>query len=118
MSRMIRLDLEGARQRYKQALPLFQRVEDVLGAANCIQSLGDIARAEGKYEVARKCFGEALALYRRIKEPYSIGWALVRLARLAVGEVRVRLVAEARAAWESIDRPDLVAQLDGEFGAR
>lgn len=40
----------------------------------------------------------------------------MRLARLAVGEVRVRLVAEARAAWESIDRPDLVDWLEREFG--
>jgi hypothetical protein len=32
------------------------------------------------------------------------------------GAARAALVAEARAAWLSIDRPDLVAELDSEFG--
>ncbi len=147
----------GRAQRYEQALPLYRQVGDVLGEANCIQSLGDIALARSDHEGARQRyeagaaalpagrrragrgqlhpepgrhragrrragaagarFEEALALYRRIEEPYSIGWALVRLARLAEGEARAELVAEARAAWESIDRPDLVARLEREFGA-
>ena len=34
-----------ARERYEEALPLYRRVGDVLGEANCIQSLGDIALA-------------------------------------------------------------------------
>jgi hypothetical protein len=39
------------------------------------------------------------------------------LARLDEGDERAAHVAAAREAWASIDRPDLVKQLDDEFGA-
>jgi tetratricopeptide (TPR) repeat protein len=113
---LARSDHEGARQRYEAALPLYRQVGDVLGEANCIQGLGDIALAEGEPEVAATRFAAALALYRRIPEPYSIGSALVRLARLAEGDLRAERVAEARAAWQSIDRADLLEELERQFG--
>ncbi len=112
-----RSDHETAKRRYEEAQPMYRQVGDVLGEANCIQSLGDIALAQSDHTGARKQFEDALVLYQRIPEPYSIGWSHRRLARLAsdVGE-RSRHVEAARAAWLSIDRPDLVKRLDEEFG--
>jgi hypothetical protein len=46
---------------------------------------------------------------------YSIGVTRVRLAESTEGAGRAVHVAAARAAWTSIDRPDLVARLD-RFG--
>jgi len=61
-------------------------------------------------------FEEAQGLYKRIPEPYSIGWTHVRLARIALAnETRNQHVEAARAAWESIKRPDLVDELRQEF---
>ncbi|MCA1696295.1 MAG: hypothetical protein LC749_17125 [Actinobacteria bacterium] len=35
-------DLDGARAHYERALPLYRRIGDVLGEANCIKRLGQI----------------------------------------------------------------------------
>ena len=58
-----------------------------------------------------------LALYQQIAEPYSIGWAHHRLARLTTGTEREAHVAAAREAWQSINRPELVADLTREFSS-
>jgi tetratricopeptide (TPR) repeat protein len=111
-----RSDHDGARQRYEEALPPFRKVGSVLGEANCIQSLGDIDEAAG--EIARACgrWREALALYARIPEPYSIGFAHIRLARHAPTAEAAEHRQAAQKAWESIDRPDLIEQHLGRDG--
>jgi hypothetical protein len=83
----------------------------------CIQSLGVIALTEQDTDAARGHFAEGLMFYRRIPEPYSSGWTMRRLARMTEGATRTEHVDAARAAWESIKRPDLVDDLDAEFGA-
>ena len=110
-----RSDHDAARAGYQQALPLYQRVGDVLGEASCIQSLAHIALERSDHDTARD--GQALSLYQRAGDPYSIGGAHRRLARLTSGAERDAHVAAARTAWLSINRPDLVADLAAEFGS-
>ena len=70
------------------------------------------------HDGARQLFDEALALYARIPEPYSIGWAHRHLADVARGEdERGRQIAAAREVWQSIGRDDLVEQLDESGGS-
>jgi tetratricopeptide (TPR) repeat protein len=78
-----RFEHAGARRCYEAALPLYRKVGHVQGEANCIQRLGDIDEAEGEIALACGRWREALALYARIPEPYSIGFAHIRLARHA-----------------------------------
>jgi len=100
----------------EEALPLYRRVADVLGEANCIKSLGHIAFAEQRPEEARKEFFDALKLYERISEPYSIGWSHIRLARLAPTPAeRDEHLKVAREVWKRIDRPDLIRRMEKEF---
>jgi hypothetical protein len=59
-------------------------------------------------------FEEALGLYERIPEPYSIGFTHLRRSLLTQGDARAHHLAEARRLWLSIDREDFVLEwLDG-----
>ena len=111
-----RFDHDGALAQYERALPLYQRVGSVLGEANCIRSLGDIARVRSDQDGARAQYERALVLYQVIPDPYSGGWALVRLARIAsTGSERARHWRAAREAWTSIGREDLIESAKAEF---
>jgi tetratricopeptide (TPR) repeat protein len=109
-----RSDHDSARDCYERAKVRYEQVGDVLGTANCIQGIGDIARALSDDDTARECYNQALAMYQRVKEPCSIGWAHIRLARLDPpgGADRIRRWEEARRAWASIGRTDLIAMIE------
>lgn len=109
--------LDAAAAHYRDALPLYRTVGSMLGEANCILGLGDIAFKRSASDDAVMHWEDALPLYVHLGEPYSIGQSHRRLARVAAtGEERRAHVDAARAAWTSINRDDLVAELDAEFG--
>jgi tetratricopeptide (TPR) repeat protein len=111
-----RSDLDDAGARYEQALQLYRRAGSVQGEANCIQGLGDVARDRSDLDDARARYQQALQLYQAIPEPYSAGWALVRLARLASSDdERTRRWKAACQAWISIGREDLIQENQAEF---
>jgi hypothetical protein len=88
----------------------------VLGQANCILSPGDIEVASGTQKKARDGYRIALRLYERIAEPYSIGWAHVRLAQIApYSATRHQQVLAVAQAWTQAKRDDLPATLRAEF---
>jgi tetratricopeptide (TPR) repeat protein len=104
-------DLAAACAAFEKALPLYEELGNAIGEANCVRSLGDIALRRGEHVVAREHYERALEVYSRIPEPYSIGFTHLRLAPFAEQpEARAEHLTSARAAWTSIDRPDLVAR--------
>lgn len=114
---LARSEHEEARGLYEQAQPLYERVGDILGQANCIKSLGDVALALSEHKEARDLYERALASYASIREPYSMGWTHVRLARVARFDAeRAAHVAEARRLWVPLGMLHLLRHLDTEFG--
>ena len=108
---LARSDHDAARVRYDEAKPLYERVGAVLGQANCIQSLGDIALDRADRDTARDRFEEALALYAKIPEPCSMGFAQLRLMKVAASAADgTRRREAARASWASIGRQDLITE--------
>jgi len=55
-----------ARAMYEKAQPLYQKVGDVQGEANCIRSLGDVALMRSEYEQARAMYEKAQPLYQKV----------------------------------------------------
>ena len=88
----------------------------MLGEANCISAMGDVARSEGDTAAALPPYAQALALYEQLHATQSVALGHEDLARVTAGAERAVHVAAGRAAWASMDLPEQVARVDREFG--
>ena len=90
-------DLAGARQAYKQALPIFRQIEDRLGEANTLKALGDLKRRTDDLAGARQAYEQALTIFRQIEGRLGEANTLKALGDL---KMRTADLTGARHAYE------------------
>jgi tetratricopeptide (TPR) repeat protein/ABC-type branched-subunit amino acid transport system ATPase component len=109
-------EIEDAQAYYHAALPLLRAVDEKYGMANCIQSLGDIALTRMDQDTARDNYEQSLFLFLQLKDGYSLGWTHYRLAQVAGDpEIFKSHILEARDAWQSVGREELIKEMAEEF---
>ena len=77
---------------------LFRSVGDVLGEANCIRRLGDIALDRSDHETARTRSEEALPLYRRVGDVLGEANCIQNLGDIAAAQSGMTTAKERYAA--------------------
>ena len=92
-----RNDYERAIEALLESLKLYQQTGNVLGEANCIRSLGDIALQRSQHDEARARFEEALPLYRQVGDILGEANCITRLGDIALQRSQHD---EARARYE------------------
>ena len=75
-----------ARELFGRALPLYRRIDEPLGEANCLSNLGQLSFRESDHKHARELFGQALPLYRRVGDALGEANCLRTLGELAFRE--------------------------------
>lgn len=78
-----RFDNDTAEARYREALPLYRCVGDLVGQANCVRKLGDVFLHRSALLMAQQHYEEALSLYLRAGDEVGQARCIRRLGNLA-----------------------------------
>jgi tetratricopeptide (TPR) repeat protein len=108
---------EQAKAHYEQALSLYKQVNNLPGQAGINMRLAQIALLRSDLEQTQVYIYKALELYESMRMTVAVGRAHRLLAQLALTPAdKAHHVIEAREAWSSVGREDLIGELDREFG--
>jgi tetratricopeptide (TPR) repeat protein len=101
-----------ARARYERARTIYAATGSRIGEINCIWGQAKVAQAQKDWPEAERLFGVALAFYRELGVPSSIGVTLVYLGDAARGmgdrSAAARHYKEAVQIFQRLDEKELV----------
>lgn len=80
-------DLWYSDQSRKEALAIFQNLDDKVGIADCLIGLGNTASSQGDYDSARKYYEESLAIRKALEDSWGVARLLGNLGLLASFEM-------------------------------
>ncbi|MFJ2105184.1 BTAD domain-containing putative transcriptional regulator [Streptomyces microflavus] len=106
-------DAPGARDHGRTGVEAATQAHDAFSRATCLVFCGDAEESGGRPERAREQWGEAAEVFRTIGARGRLGFALVRLAYLDLGEGRPDAaeprLAEAASLADGLTSADLTA---------
>jgi predicted ATPase/class 3 adenylate cyclase len=73
---VIRSDVPGGIGLVEEALPLFREAGDDAGVARCLWALGNALYFQRRIREAAPALDEAIPLFRKLEDRFSLGWAL------------------------------------------
>lgn len=91
-------DMDGAGDRWTEAVELLRSSDEPLQLAHKVRHLGDLEMARGHLDEADRHYGEALALYREHSDQGGLDFANLMRRRAILAQRRGE-APEARAAW-------------------
>ncbi|HEY3475724.1 MAG TPA: tetratricopeptide repeat protein, partial [Anaerolineales bacterium] len=80
-------DLVYSERSRRQALAIFQNLNDKAGIANCLNGLGNTAISQGNHDSALQAYQESLAIRRELGDKWGIARLLGNLGLLAYFEM-------------------------------
>ena len=110
----LRGDSDGALARYRLAIPLYQRVGQPRGLAECHHNMAIVARGEGRWADADDLERRAVDFARQANDARLLSMALVGRAevKLASGDAAPAVVLATRAADSLRDLDDAAMEAD------
>ena len=80
-------DLAYSERSRKEALAIFENLNDKAGIANCLNGLGNTAISQGNYDAALQSYEESLAIRRELGDKWGIARLLGNLGLLAYFQI-------------------------------
>ena len=105
-----RTNPEAALVAYRRAIPFFGR-EARSSVRRTASAVLVTSHSSASPRILHAIIGLKLLYSQRVPDALSLGWTHQRLAKISVGEERNSEVKAAQAAWASIGRSDLSAQM-------
>lgn len=106
--------LSEANARYFQAFEYYQKVRSAVGTMHSLHALGDVALRFEFFDSAAVNYAKSMDLARRCSLTYTFGLLSFKVACCLVGKSRRAYAEQARIAWLSIGREDLIRQWLGD----
>jgi tetratricopeptide (TPR) repeat protein len=79
-----RTNLEQSLVLYGEALPLFRELSDDTGVSRCLGGIANNLYYQGKFDESIVALDEAIELFRKTGDRFSLGWALHTRALAAI----------------------------------
>jgi len=77
-------DLKEAKERYSDALSIFQKIDEKLGVANTQMALGDLSMRTADLKEAKDRYSDALSIFQKIDAKLGVANTFMRVGQMSI----------------------------------